>query len=348
MAKCECCLEREADEQVDGYAHPGYDGEGLRGAWFARFCAGHSADSIRAMNHRIRARRAAAAGDIAIGLDGAPLTTSGAAEICVAILERLKPAAQSRCPITSGYSVCCHPAGHAGHHESAAGGNRFGWLERLPGEIQTIVAICSADTPAVIAENIARQQRQQRAPKFYGIQPAVLPETLPVGTRCFGADVAISELRLVESRYLGTWKSERCASYKGAAHPSVIDWTAVPIQEDADVTPVRTQEEANAAWGEGSALAAVVGAIIAPNEPVTCRDCSSPATVGKRCAYCDARDSRDDHETLMTMYQRPGESRAYWRMRAAERRDAPRSTASSRELAAGHPASWPSCEGEEP
>lgn len=84
-----------------------------------------------------------------------------------------------------------------------------------------------------------------------------------------------------------------------------------------------------------------------------CNACSSPATVGGMCVYCANRHGLgfDEPKNLaslalgMTVF--PGAQQARARMNAADRRDAPKSTASSRELAKGHPASWPSNEGEE-
>lgn len=95
---------------------------------------------------------------------------------------------------------------------------------------------------------------------------------------------------------------------------------------------------------------------------VNCLSCSSPATHGDYCVYCaNSTDDGGDEDKAwidrVTAQQMqicqmsdgtpiPGEAAARARMAVADAREKPRSTATSRELAKGHPITWPSEDGE--
>jgi len=85
----------------------------------------------------------------------------------------LIPSAKQRiCPSRhNDGSLCCHDAGHAGHHESQSTGNRYGWSDtRSPSGSQIMVAIGAGDTPQVIAANLAGN--------IYSIRPDLRGVTL--------------------------------------------------------------------------------------------------------------------------------------------------------------------------
>jgi hypothetical protein len=256
---------------------------------------------------------------------------------------------------------CCRSTGHDGHHEAQHRGNRFGWIDTplTPSGSKIRVAICAGDSPGAIACNVAAVIKSNaaptvaRSPKFYGSQPAVLPETLPAGVMAAGYCALNHQAvlsRTIDGRpvYLGEWWSDR-AGYVQVTFASDIDWSTVPIQEGADITPIHTQADADKAWGEGSTLAGVVGGLLkeARLDSPTCRDCSSPTAPGPLdcCAYCAHREyglSEDDVRRLTDNQRGQAEARA--RMLRADARERPRSTASSRELARAHP--W-ECSGED-
>jgi len=68
------------------------------------------------------------------------------------------------------------------------------------------------------------------------------------------------------------------------------------------------------------------------------------ATHGKMCVHCAQRAHEGTRINMLTPTRESRAARA--RMDAMDRRQAPPLTATQRELAKGHPASWPSQEGE--
>lgn len=94
--------------------------------------------------------------------------------------------------------------------------------------------------------------------------------------------------------------------------------------------------------------------------PVLCRECSRPerpiaATTSKGlCAYCSTWAGRDgvverlNFDANVAEYtDRDNGLEARVRLAEFDRRSAPRVTATTRSLAAGHPSNWPSVEGED-
>lgn len=81
-------------------------------------------------------------------------------------------------------------------------------------------------------------------------------------------------------------------------------------------------------------------------ESKTCCSCSAPATIGARCTYCAHRINREPGYRD-NVDANPRNKAATERMAAMDRAERPRSTATSREIAKGHPVCWPSQEGEE-
>jgi len=186
--------------------------------------------------------------------------------------------------------------------------------------------------------------------KFYGMQPAVLPDTLPNGTLLVdeGGKLSgwkVNGAKLEHGLYVAEL-NECSGPICGRARfvPCRIDWASVPVQEGADVTPIRTQAEANAVWGEGSPIAELCGAVLAPQpeKTVTCRDCGALATHPQECSrkltLCIYCAQREHESTRREMPGNPLENRAARsRMLDAERREAPRVTKQSLEEAKPHP-----------
>lgn len=89
----------------------------------------------------------------------------------------------------------------------------------------------------------------------------------------------------------------------------------------------------------------------------TAQLCSTPAcatrgveaTDAGLCVYCSSRDRLDDYESMMGMIQRRQDEAARARLAAWELAGKPRmaSAAERKSLAAGHPSTWPSNEGED-
>jgi len=80
-----------------------------------------------------------------------------------------------------------------------------------------------------------------------------------------------------------------------------------------------------------------------------CRECSRPerpvvATHGELCVYCDRRSNHE--RPALTLREKLNEAGARRRNEEALAAEKPRSSKSSRELAKGHPSTWPSQDGE--
>ncbi len=250
-------------------------------------------------------------------------------------------------------------------------------------------------------------------------QPAILPATLPAGTRTRYGNEATSELRLTAAGgYHGSWA---CFPLPTQFEVSVIDWdlvavqAAVPAEEDR---PIQAGDwvECVRDWGSCGGLclgerhkvnyaykldsgelgvqfengftwvasrfkrvdgphpkdsaepqrvtsAVATASSVAPAVPDTgllreqCRECSAPTALRDGlCVYCN-RQTRGGESARQEMdsdvaYAARGNPRnvaAERRLEAWSRAEKPRVTnrAQRKQMAAGHPSGWPSCEGEE-
>ncbi len=167
--------------------------------------------------------------------------------------------------------------------------------------------------------------------------PNPLPLTLPVGTRtrvASGLYVATAEARLTSvcaegGIYRAQWERTLCGVTSSYAYftSEAIDWSSVPVQPTNPVFKV-----------DGPA----------PQLELACRSCSSPATNKGYCIYCLERENphiRDPHTRIATDKHCLNQAAAL-RMQRAEEREIPKETATTRLMAAGHPSTWPSQDGE--
>lgn len=172
---------------------------------------------------------------------------------------------------------------------------------------------------AVFADRI---RARRAAPRMYGTQPEVLPETLPAGTRA-------CSLTAPEALVLGIWHGRpcyllRCAQSgdEGWSWPSEIDWSTVPVEEAEQSRPLT-----DVARELRDECAPVRGLF-------TCLFCSSPPMANHDCCvYC--RQSIKESGT--SYHNEPANVAARARMLAADAREKPRASAESRELALPHP-----------
>ena len=127
--------------------------------------------------------------------------------------------------------------------------------------------------------------------------------------------------------------------YDGTVCPGVADvgcFGVTGTQEAVRLSGVPTNAELLARYkGPAPHDPYLFEVIIAP--PATCRDCSSPATVNGRCVYCQQRTWEHSRGPVMTTLANARNWLARSRMADADKRTAPRITATSRELAKGHP-----------
>jgi hypothetical protein len=167
----------------------------------------------------------------------------------------------------------------------------------------------------------ARRAALAEPVKFYGVQPAVLPETLPAVTRTTCGLVAERELVLHMSKWHrpGYTQAGRESAF---AWVDQIDWSTVPIQEaKADRT---LKDTARAIYDEAMRAPGVSVCLFCKSRPMANHDC---------CAYCRQRVM----ESGVNYHNESANVAARARMAAADRRERPRSTAESRELAKPHP-----------
>jgi hypothetical protein len=231
--------------------------------------------------------------------------------------------------------------------------------------------LCTGNSTETIAamNNRIRAHRAAKAStaesqRFYGTQPAVLPETLPVGTR-YRINASPCSFRIDEPARLlhsgpASWPyphyslpartrigdGERLKGGYGEGHggpaPEHIDWSTVPVQE----AKPKPSTELN--YGEGPMPESRPPAMQAA---AACENCRAPKhdLKARFCAYCVNGDADKKATNDAELQLRNDAARA--RMAAADRRATPRKrqrpTSPAREsVAEGHPSTWPSQEGE--
>lgn len=287
-----------------------------------------------------------------------------------------------RCPSRYHDVSCCHDAGHARHHEDRAEGNRFGWLDVSRGEV---VLIQATDTPESIAKNLAasaaaiatpeafalaaftatieyadREIRKMLIDQSLPIQPAA-PAASPIDQICDRARETIST-RIAAGRPCAWCQSSDCKTDAG----SYCFGYECRLQERLLATGAHDCEEERESvrrWVE-QYQASAPDLLREPAKP--CSDCGQQTgaltyqRAGKRfCVYCwnetgEGQVSRLEAEYLHAGAMRneeahPGEALARARVDKFLKRDESRTrpNAMRRLLAQGHPASWPSTEGED-
>jgi hypothetical protein len=252
-----------------------------------------------------------------------------------------------------------------------------------------VASVCvleqASDNASVMGQRIrARRAQQSAAPKYYGTQPEVLPETLPDGTLLvFGLGATpgvltgwkITGARLSRSQRYDcnyTLLDGSCAGNSasvGGLMPCQIHWESVLVQEakPSAITVIKTQAEADALFGVGGLCAGLAGAALqemaeAETKLCACSTSDRPIAAthahGTLCVYCahslagankqpiQRYELRESSSAQVMNYSNglSGDKAARVRLAAFDKRSAPRPTADSRELAKPHP--W-QCSGED-
>jgi hypothetical protein len=320
---CECGCGKPANDVITFWADDSRLAcDGLKGAFFNEDCARNEraifiGEGVRALAERIRARRAELA---------------------------KKPRCRSRFAALS-----CHlEEGHTGCHEEAHDGstNHVQWVDYEP------------------------------KPKT---RPDPLPQTLPIGTLVqHGGDayIATSTLRLDPGvhAYRGDFRAtEGVTHYRETFVPvDWIDWVSVPALVPVDREqlhigvdlafeadrcsfcrdPFSQHDPCDGSMHRSCAALVARRDSERSVEAATaacCSECAAPIPRSQvRCDYCGKRlGGYPEAIIARRMDGLPEQLAARSRNAAALEAERPRPTARSRELAKGHPASWPSQVGEE-